>query len=44
MFGSLLNLMDSPWFTQLHDWICETFFGGEAPDWLLYLHELLGVG
>ena len=31
------------WFQQLHDWLCEFLFGGELPEWLAWLHELLGL-
>lgn len=28
----------------IHDFICQFFFRGVAPDWLLKLHQWLGVG
>jgi hypothetical protein len=31
------------WFLCVHEWLCEVVFGGVLPDWLLWLHELLGL-
>jgi hypothetical protein len=31
------------WFACFHAWLCQFFFNGELPDWLLRLHELLGL-
>jgi hypothetical protein len=27
------------WFQMLHDWLCAILFGGNAPGWLLWLHQ-----
>jgi len=31
------------WLLWLHNLICELFFNGVAPEWLLRLHEWLGI-
>jgi hypothetical protein len=31
------------WFMMFHAWLCEVVFGGVLPDWLIWLHELLGL-
>ncbi len=30
------------WFMVLHDWLCAVLFGGDAPGWLLWLHQFFG--
>lgn len=32
------------WLQMLHDWICAVFFGGNAPDWLIWLHQFIMGG
>ena len=27
------------WFQMLHDWLCAFLFGGDAPGWLIRLHQ-----
>ena len=29
-------------FLRIHDLLCQLLFGGEAPDWLLDVHETYG--
>ncbi len=31
-------------FTTVHDLICQVLFGGQSPEWLTQLHQLLGLG
>lgn len=31
-------------FLWLHNLICALAFGGNAPDWLIKLHRILGLG
>jgi len=31
-------------FLWLHNLICALFFGGNAPDWLIWLHQFFGLG
>lgn len=38
-----VNVMFWYWFMMIHEWLCEFVFGGQLPDWLLWLHELLGI-
>jgi hypothetical protein len=30
-------------FQQIHDWICNLLWQGQAPEWLANLHETLGL-
>ena len=30
------------WFILLHNWLCAVLFSGNAPEWLLKLHEKFG--
>lgn len=40
--SALLSII-FPIFQPLHDWLCSLLWQGEAPQWLLNLHALLGV-
>jgi hypothetical protein len=32
------------WFMRFHQWLCECLFDGNLPEWLEWLHQLLGWG
>jgi hypothetical protein len=31
-------------FVWLHNLVCQLIWGGDAPEWLIRLHQLLGIG